>query len=116
MTKPSTIQVRAREFVLAFCIALGGPTATAQTITDGDTLKVGSTIYRLWGIDAPEAKQNCPGGWSAGHIGTTKLLQLMRGRTVICEAKDRDRYGRTVAVYRVGSEELRAVLVREGMA
>jgi endonuclease YncB( thermonuclease family) len=36
--------------------------ADAQTITDGDTLKQGGMIYRLWGIDAPEAKQVCPDG------------------------------------------------------
>lgn len=110
------MQVHAREIILAFAIAIGGTTATAQTITDGDTLKVGSTIYRLWGIDAPEAKQNCPDGWPAGHMATTKLLQLVEGRPVICDAKDRDRYGRTVAVCRVGGEDLGAIMVREGMA
>jgi endonuclease YncB( thermonuclease family) len=36
--------------------------AAGQTITDGDTLKQGGMIYRLWGIDAPEAKQICPDG------------------------------------------------------
>ncbi|SEP42845.1 hypothetical protein SAMN02990966_06111 [Rhodospirillales bacterium URHD0017] len=39
--------------------------AAAQTITDGDTLKQNGVIYRLWGIDAPEAKQVWPDGWPA---------------------------------------------------
>ena len=88
----------------------------AQTITDGDTLKLNGTIYRLWGIDAPETKQDCPDGWPAGRLATTKLQALIQGKTVACEAKDTDRYGRTVAICRAGGEDLGAIMVREGMA
>jgi endonuclease YncB( thermonuclease family) len=45
----------------AIVIAAAFP-ATAQSITDGDTLNQGGMIYRLGGIDAPEAKQVCPDG------------------------------------------------------
>ena len=34
----------------------------------------------------------------------------------MCEEKDRDRYGRTVAICRVAGEDLGATMVREGMA
>jgi len=90
--------------------------ARAQTITDGDTLKLNGIIYRLWGMDAPEAKQDCPDGWPAGRLATTRLLALVRGKTVICEAKETDRYGRTVATCRASGEDLSAIMVREGMA
>ena len=90
--------------------------AVAQTITDGDTIKQGGVIYRLWGIDAPESQQSCPDGWPAGRLATTHLQTLLKGRQVVCEAKDTDRYGRTVAVCRAGGEDLGALMVRSGMA
>lgn len=90
--------------------------ATAQTVTDGDTIKLDGTIYRLWGIDAPETQQTCPDGWPAGRLATTQLQTLIKGRPVVCEAKDTDRYGRTVAICRAGGEDLGALMVRSGMA
>ncbi len=72
--------------------------------------------YRLWGIDAPETKQECPDGWPAGRLATTKLLTLVQGRAVVCQEKDHDRYGRMVAICRAGAEDLGAIMVREGMA
>lgn len=90
--------------------------AAAQTITDGDTLRLNGTTYRLWGIDAPEMKQDCPDGWPAGRIAATHLQSLIAGRNVICERRDTDRYGRTVAVCRAGGEDLGAIMVRDGYA
>lgn len=101
----------------AMLITFGvAPCAAAQTITDGDTIKQGGVIYRLWGIDAPEAKQDCPDGWPAGRMATTRLLALTGGRRIVCEEKDRDRYGRTVAICRAAGEDLGALMVRQGMA
>ncbi|SEP49074.1 nuclease homologue [Rhodospirillales bacterium URHD0017] len=100
--------------VLAMAIA-ASPCA-ARTITDGDTLKQGGVTYRLWGIDAPEAKQVCPDGWPAGSLATTRLQALTAGRSIVCQEKDRDRYGRVVAICRVSGEDLGAILVREGFA
>jgi len=70
----------------------------AQTITAGDTLKQNGVTYRLWGIDAPELHQTCVDGWPAGHLAATRLQALTAGRQVVCQEKDRDRYGRTVAI------------------
>ena len=38
------------------------------------------------------------------------------GRSVVCQEKDRDQYGRTVAICRANGEDLGAILVREGLA
>lgn len=111
--------MQCRPFLSVLCLPLLALTfgvAHAQAVTDGDTLKVGSTIYRLWGIDAPEAKQDCPDSWPAGRMATTRLLALIRGKTIVCEKKDTDRYGRTVAICRASGEDLGAIMVREGMA
>jgi endonuclease YncB( thermonuclease family) len=101
--------------VLAF-VSVWANSPFAQTITDGDTLKQGGVTYRLWGIDAPETKQICPDGWPAGSLATTRLQALTAGRSIVCQEKDRDRYGRTVAICRANGEDLGAIMVREGFA
>lgn len=101
--------------VVAAAWLITGP-AIGQTITDGDTLKQDGVTYRLWGIDAPETKQDCPDGWAAGRLAAAHLLTLIKGRPVVCELKDTDRYGRTVAICRAGGEDLGALMVRSGMA
>lgn len=100
----------------ALSLALFAGRADAQAITDGDTLKFGGVTYRLFGIDAPEARQTCPDGWPAGRMATTRLQALISGRSVICQQKDRDRYSRIVAVCRAGGQDLGAIMVREGLA
>lgn len=99
--------------ILALSLAIP---ATAQTVTDGDTIKLNGTTFRLWGIDAPEAKQWC-GDYPAGVMATAVLETLMKGRgPVVCEPKGMDRYGRTVAICRVDGRDLGKVMVQLGMA
>ncbi|MCG3774903.1 MAG: hypothetical protein JW395_1728 [Nitrospira sp.] len=54
-------------WLLLVSVVLWGAPAAAQTVTDGDTIKMDGITYRLWGIDAPETKQDCADGWTAGH-------------------------------------------------
>ncbi|WP_425065586.1 thermonuclease family protein [Reyranella sp.] len=100
----------------AMLVSLLASPLGAQSVTDGDTLRVDGTTYRLWGIDAPELKQDCPDGWPAGRLAATHLASLLAGRNVICQRRDTDRYGRTVAICRVGGEDLGALMVRDGFA
>ena len=90
--------------------------ATAQTVTDGDTIKMAGTTYRLWGIDAPETHQTCADGWPAGRIATEYLVNLMHGHAITCEPRTKDRYGRTVALCRADGVDIEAEMVRAGMA
>ena len=89
--------------------------SVAQTVTDGDTIKLNGTTYRLWGVDAPEMKQWC-GGYPAGVVAAGSLAGLMRGKAVTCEERTKDRYGRSVAVCRADGEDLGAAMVQIGMA
>jgi endonuclease YncB( thermonuclease family) len=47
---------------------------------------------------------------------TKAMLKLVRGHKVACEAKDRDRFGRTVALCRADGQDVEAAMVRTGMA
>jgi hypothetical protein len=53
-------------FVAVVVLAIIGNAARAQTVVDGDTIKLDGTRWRLWGIDAPETHQSCADGWPAG--------------------------------------------------
>src|SRR6476646_8794798 len=102
--------------VLAVVLALLAMPAAAQTVVDGDTIKLNGTTYRIWGIDAAETKQACADGWMAGKEATAAMLKLVKGRTVTCEEKVKDRYGRTVALCRADGVDLGAAMVSAGMA
>ena len=88
-------------------------------VSDGDTLDVGGVRIRLHGIDAPESEQGCRAGgkrWSCGREAARALAGRIGGRPVGCEERDRDRYGRVVAVCSVSGMDLNAWMVAEGWA
>ena len=110
--------------VLALVAVAGLPPAHAQlagraSVTDGDTVRVAGERVRLHGIDAPESKQTCVAGgsrWRCGAEATRALARRIGGRPIACEERDRDRYGRIVAVCRVRGEDLNRWMVRQGWA
>jgi endonuclease YncB( thermonuclease family) len=97
----------------------GGPSGAARAI-DGDTLAIGDVRVRLEGIDAPEAAQRCGrrwlGTWECGRAATARLSELIDRQEVRCDSHGHDSYGRVLGVCFVGSQEINAVLVREGLA
>lgn len=100
----------------ALAADLSGP----ARVTDGDTIRIGATRIRLWGIDAPERRQTCQGAggdtYECGRDSAAVLRELIRGQPVTCTERDRDRYGRIVAVCRTDAGELNAAMVRRGWA
>jgi endonuclease YncB( thermonuclease family) len=101
---------------LALLLILLATDARAQTVIDGDTLKLNGTTFRLHGIDAPEISQTCENGWLAGAYAAGVLRGLLDGRLVICIPKTQDRYGRTVALCLADGMDVGAEMVRQGMA
>ena len=88
-------------------------------VTDGDTIRFGETRVRLFGIDAPEIKQTCDfedKTWNCGIEARIALVKMIAEQEVSCEKKDKDRYGRIVAVCMAGGVNLNALMVREGWA
>jgi len=92
----------------------------AATVIDGDTLKLGTVSVRIYGIDAPEARQRCASRsgaeYECGARATLFLAGAVYGRSLDCEAKDIDRFGRTVAICSAGGVDLGRALVAAGLA
>ena len=111
--------------VLLACMALPGcapaqPSIVGQaSVVDGDSLEIRGERIRLFGIDAPEARQTCTRDgrpWRCGQIAAQRLEALIGGRNLRCEPEDIDRYGRVVAVCYEGEIDLNGALVAEGLA
>jgi endonuclease YncB( thermonuclease family) len=101
---------------LTFAAVILALPAGAQTIVDGDTIKMGGTTYRLYGIDAAEKEQACGDGWAAGRVAHSFLRDLMQDREVACDVVAKHRNGPALAVCTVDGEDLGAAMVAAGMA
>jgi len=98
--------------------ALADVAGSAKAI-DGDTLEIADQRIRLHGIDAPESQQSCERNgltWPCGAVASATLREFVRRGEVHCVERDRDRYGRIVAVCRAGVVELNAAMVAAGLA
>jgi endonuclease YncB( thermonuclease family) len=85
-------------------------------VVEGDPLEIRGTKIRHCGSDAPESGQLCRRngkdywcGWQA-----TALDDPIARRSMRCEERDVDRYGRTIAGCFVGSASLNDQLVKQG--
>ncbi len=122
--RPSRIGLLFTVFVILVCVA-HIPAEPADrltgtvTVIDGDTIEIHGQRVRLFGIDAPESAQTCEAGGKAYRCGQQAALALadeIGRRTVSCNPRDVDRYGRIVAVCAAGDEDLNAWMVRHGWA
>lgn len=90
------------------------------TVIDGDTIEVHGTRIRLHGIDAPESRQECtrPDGttWRCGQQAALALSDRIGRSIVRCDPRDRDRYGRTIAICFKGAEDLNRWMIAAGWA
>lgn len=85
------------------------------SIIDGDTLRIGQTSVRLWGIDAPESGQACQNA-EPGPAASMALAAMIAGRSIICTRKDVDRYKRIVATCSVDGDDIERRMVHSGWA
>ncbi|WP_346745418.1 thermonuclease family protein [uncultured Campylobacter sp.] len=99
--------------VLATLSLLAHP-AKVIKISDGDTITVLSgkeqTKVRLYGIDAPEKKQDY--GQKSKHF----LASLIAGQVVEVEPKGKDRYKRTLGIIYYKGQDINAQMVLNGYA
>ena len=78
-------------------------------VIDGDTIKIKKNKIRLFGIDAPEKKQQCQKPWlsifflslsknyKCGKISTNKLKIKIDNKFIMCKSSNKDRYNRFIA-------------------
>lgn len=118
----------AQGFMALLLLALGTAVLSAAedsivgiaSVIDGDTIEIHGQRIRLFGIDAPEGGQLCvrPNGerWRCGQQSSFALADRIGRATVRCQARDRDRYDRVVAVCLKGNEDLNRWMVANGWA
>jgi endonuclease YncB( thermonuclease family) len=108
---------------LSAASAVAADLSGVAEVIDGDTIAIRGqpTRIRLWGIDTPEGRQTCRDRagrrYLCGSRAADALADLIgRNGRVTCEPKDRDRYGRIVAICRTRGRDLNAEMVRQGWA
>lgn len=106
-------------------VAVGYWQQSGETVTgmaraiDGDSLRLGHRELRLAGIDAPELHQTCQhddGVYPCGREARGYLDGILARAPVTCTMREKDRYGRDLALCRQGDMDVNAALVREGQA
>jgi endonuclease YncB( thermonuclease family) len=89
-------------------------------VLDGDTIQIGLTRIRLFGIDAFEAEQLCKTSqdntYGCGGRATRALAEKIDGQSVTCIPKGRDAYDRQLAVCRMATTDLSSWMARTGHA
>ena len=105
---------------LVMLVSLAANSAQVR-IVDADTIEIGSTTYRLEGIDAPESRQRCrergsARSWSCGARASEALREYAAGKWIKCVGTSKDRYGRIVATCYANRTDLNGWLVENGWA
>lgn len=101
---------------LATLLTLLATTAHAADLSgraravDGDTIRIGATSIRIWGLAAPERSE--PGGRQA----TAVMAELLARGPVSCRDTGARSHQRVVAVCTVAGRDLAAEMVASGWA
>lgn len=109
---------------LAIALTLAAPLSAqvyfgSARAVDGDSLEIGETRFRLFGIDAVEARQTCDRNgeaWACGQDAAAALRALADGNNLNCTQRGSDPYGRVVASCTVNGRDLAEQMVRMGYA
>ena len=97
-------------------------------VIDGDTIKINKKKIRLFGIDAPEKKQQCRRSslsisfltfgkdYPCGQISADRLRKKINDKLVICKYSSKDRYKRFIAECFLNKTNINAWMVQTGHA
>lgn len=110
-----TIRTARGPLALAVAALLACPLG-AQTVIDGDSLRLKGVPYRLHGVDAPDPSQVCPDGWPAGYEAENYLRDLIEDKDIACTPVLGKYEGEIVALCRADGVDLGAAMVTGGRA
>jgi len=89
-------------------------------IVDGDTLRLGDRMLRLYGVEAPQRGQFCTDAqgrlYDCGTAAAAELARLVGERPLDCRIYGRDRFGRALGACRAGEVDLNAAMITAGWA
>ncbi len=79
--------------ILIWPVAAGAAAPQVQ-VKDGNTIRIGETVFSLYGIDAPEFDQMCVDDhaepWACGVAARDELAALIGGKPLRCDDKGAD--------------------------
>jgi len=111
-----------RGWIAGLVLLVTSPAWAAAIVSDGDTLIIDGTKFRLDGIDAPEFNQICLDEkgqpWKRGLAARDALVKQIANHAVRCEDKGPDKVhpDRRIGICFVEGKELNEWLVRQGWA
>ena len=121
-----TVVCRALVIALVLVLGANGPASGREgivgvaSVIDGDTIEIHGQPIRFHGIDAPESSQLChrENGepWRCGQQAALAMSDKIGRSVVRCDPKDRDRYGRIVAICFKDTLDLSRWMVDQGWA
>lgn len=101
-----------------FLAHLGSTTIAGRaTAITGDTLRIGSRVVRLSGIEAPSIAQRCglrAGQWPCGRSAREALARNLQRERVTCSIAGKDDQGRHLGTCSIGSRDIARGLVASG--
>ena len=105
--------------LLMFMTPARADIAGTASVIDADTIEIHGVRIRLHGIGAPESSQTrldaAGQTWRCGQRAALALQDLIGRRTVTCDERNVDRYGRIVSRCLVGQVDINQWLVAQGL-
>lgn len=102
----------------SFLANIGSTTIAGRaTAVAGDTLRIGSRVVRLTGIEAPSIAQRCglrAGQWPCGRSAREALARAVQRSRVTCSISGKDDQGRHLGTCSIGTHDIASGLVVNG--